>query len=154
LGKTPRLIVGTKKQIMLIRPYQAADQDAVGALWERCQLTRPWNDPVKDIQRKLSVEPGSFLIGVIEESIVATIMVGYDGHRGWVNYLAVEPSRQKSGLGRAMMAKAEKLLAARGCPKLNLQVRSGNAQAMEFYKRLGYGTDDVISMGKRLIADN
>jgi len=139
---------------MLIRPYQAADQHAVVALWERCQLTRPWNDPVKDIQRKLSVEPVSFLIGVIEESIVATIMVGYDGHRGWVNYLAVEPSRQKSGLGRAMMAKAERLLLARGCPKLSLQIRTSNAQAVEFYKRLGYATDDVVSMGKRLIPDN
>lgn len=139
---------------MLIRPYRDSDRDAVVALWQRCQLTRPWNDPIRDIQRKLFADPAGFLVGAIDDAIVATVMVGYDGHRGWVNYLAVEPARQKSGLGSALMAEAERLLLARGCPKLNLQIRSANAQAVEFYERLGYGTDDVISMGKRLIPDN
>ena len=138
---------------MQIRRYIQADEAAVVRLWERCGLTRPWNDPRKDIARKLAVRPDLFLVGVEAGEIVCSVMGGYDGHRGWINYLAVSPEHRRHGLGRALMAEAERLLLAEGCPKINLQVRSGNAEAIEFYRRVGYGVDEVISLGKRLIPD-
>ncbi len=88
---------------MLIRPYQDADQAAVIQLWERAGLTRWWNDPQKDIQRKLSVQPDWFLVGLVDEQIMASVMAGYDGHRGWVNYLAVDPPYRRAGHGRTLM---------------------------------------------------
>jgi ribosomal protein S18 acetylase RimI-like enzyme len=81
-------------------------------------------------------------------------MAGYDGHRGWINYLAVHPQHRRSGIGRRMMDEAESRLQAAGCPKINLQVRSKNAEVIEFYKRIGFKTDDVVSLGKRLEPDN
>lgn len=139
---------------MHIRAYaHPRDEPAVISLWQRCGLTRAWNDPAKDIRRKLAVQPELFLVGEIDGAIAATAMAGYDGHRGWVNYLGVEPARQGQGLGRAMMAEAERLLRAAGCPKINLQVRGGNAEALAFYARIGYATDEVVSLGKRLEQD-
>ena len=138
---------------MLVRPFETADEDAVIALWERCGLTRPWNDPRKDIRRKVRVRPDHFLVGVVNGEVAATVMVGYEGHRGWIQYLGVDPRRQRTGLGRAIMAEAERLLCAEGCPKINLQVRTSNSGAIEFYKRLGFALDDVVSMGKRLEHD-
>ncbi len=138
---------------MIIRPFVPADTDAVIALWQRCGLVRPWNDPRKDIARKLQVQPDLFLVGVREGRVVAAVMAGYDGHRGWINYLAVEPALQRGGLGQAMMAEAERGLRALGCAKVNLQVWRGNLAVMAFYSRLGYAEDDVISMGKRLEVD-
>jgi ribosomal protein S18 acetylase RimI-like enzyme len=138
---------------MEIRPFDLADEAAVIALWERCFLTRSWNDPVKDIRRKLRVQADRFLVGVLDGQVVATAMVGYDGHRGWIYYLAVAPEHQRKGLGRAMMAEAERLLCEAGCPKLNLQIRSTNQGVIEFYRRLGYSIDEVISLGKRLEHD-
>jgi ribosomal protein S18 acetylase RimI-like enzyme len=138
---------------VLIRPFEAADEEAVIGLWHRCGLTRPWNDPRKDIARKMKVRPDQFLVGVIDGVIVATVMAGYDGHRGWIYYLGVEPSLQKAGLGQAIMDRAEELLRAEGCPKINLQVRTSNEAVIAFYKRLGYALDDVASMGKRLEPD-
>ncbi len=138
---------------MLVRPFETADEDAVVALWERCGLTRPWNDPRKDIRRKVRVRPDHFLVGVVDGEIAATVMVGYEGHRGWIQYLGVDPRRQRTGLGRAIVAEAERLLRAEGCPKINLQVRTSNSGAIEFYKRLGFALDDVVSMGKRLEHD-
>lgn len=138
---------------MNIRPYSTGDEVAVMTLWERCELTRPWNDPRKDIQRKLTVQPELFLIGEQDEHIVATAMAGFDGHRGWINYLAVHPDVQRQGLGRQLVRHVEQALAAIGCPKLNLQIRTGNAQVIAFYQALGYGQDELISMGKRLISD-
>jgi ribosomal protein S18 acetylase RimI-like enzyme len=138
---------------MRIRSFQAADAEAAIALWERCGLTRPWNDPRKDIARKLRVQSELFLVGEIDGRIVATAMAGYEGHRGWVNYLAVEPTAQGSGLGRRLMTQIERLLLERGCPKLNVQVRATNASAVEFYRKLGYAVDDVVSLGKRLEPD-
>ena len=123
------------------------------ALWRACGLVRPWNDPRKDIRRKLGVNPEWFLIGESAGRIVGTVMAGYEGHRGWINYLAVEPGRQRAGLGRALMAEAERLLCAAGCPKINLQVRSTNAAVIAFYRRLGYAEDAVVSLGKRLESD-
>jgi ribosomal protein S18 acetylase RimI-like enzyme len=138
---------------MNIRVFKSSDEAAVIDLWERCGLLRPWNDPKKDIQRKLAQQPEGILVGLLEDEIVASVMAGYDGHRGWVNYLAVAPEIQKQGLGRAIMAGAEELLAQMGCPKLNLQVRGSNAEAISFYQSIGYQVDDVVSLGKRLEHD-
>ena len=138
---------------MHIRPFRLADQTAVIALWQMCELTRPWNDAGLDIQRKLAVNPEWFLVGELQGEVVASAMFGYEGHRGWVNYLAVHPAHQSQGFARAMMAYGEQLLLSAGCPKLNLQVRSSNSQALAFYARLGYGIDEVVSLGKRLISD-
>ncbi|HIQ44219.1 GNAT family acetyltransferase [Ectopseudomonas khazarica] len=139
---------------MLIRPFQPSDEAAVVDLWQRCDLTRPWNDPYKDIQRKLQVQPELFLVGEIDGTLVASAMAGYEGHRGWVNYLAVCPQQRQRGLARQLMAHIEKLLLAMGCPKLSLQVRDTNAAALAFYERLGYQVDASVSLGKRLIADD
>lgn len=188
--------------MMIIRSFDEAETEAVVELWNECGLTRPWNDPRRDIQRKLTVQPELFLVGVepqlvrvepallrvdpdrvpagprariggpdlgatpsthtptpaatpsTHRTIVATAMVGFDGHRGWVNYLAVAPAWQRRGYARQLMTEAEALLTARGCPKLNLQVRSGNSAAVEFYRSLGYIDDNTVSFGKRLIPDD
>jgi ribosomal protein S18 acetylase RimI-like enzyme len=138
---------------MQIRPYQPQDQDAVIQLWQACGLTRAWNDPAKDIARKSQVQPELFLVGTLEGVVMASVMAGYEGHRGWVNYLAVAPDQQGRQHARQLMREVERLLLARGCPKVNLQIRSGNAQVIAFYKAIGYDVDDVLSMGRRLIAD-
>lgn len=138
---------------MQIRAFQPADQAAVVELWRECGLLRPWNDPVKDITRKQSVRPDLFLVGVVDGRIAACVMAGYDGHRGWLNYLAVAPAQQRRGYGRAIVAEAERLLRAEGCPKINLQVRTANHAVIDFYRRLGYAVDDVASLGKRLEHD-
>jgi ribosomal protein S18 acetylase RimI-like enzyme len=122
-------------------------------LWRQCELIRPQNDPHRDIQRKLRAQPGLFLVGVMNEAIVATVMAGYDGHRGWLNYLAVAPDCRQRGLGRKIVAEAERLLRNAGAAKINLQVRTTNRQVIEFYRRIGYVVDDVVSMGKRLVDD-
>lgn len=138
---------------MLIREFQPTDEQAVIDLWIRCGLTRPWNDPGADIRRKLAVDPDLFLVGEAEGRIIAAVMGGYEGHRGWINYLAVEPDLQGQGLGRQIMAEVERRLLAKGCPKINLQVRDDNQQAIAFYEAIGYRMDRVISLGKRLIED-
>jgi ribosomal protein S18 acetylase RimI-like enzyme len=139
---------------MNIRPFRSEDEAQVVDLWTRCGLVRPWNDPHKDIARKLARNPELFLIGAMDGHVVATVMAGYEGHRGWINYLAVAPEHRRAGLGRTMMAEAERVLRAVGCPKINLQIRRGNAAVTAFYAALGYLEDDVISMGKRLEHDD
>jgi ribosomal protein S18 acetylase RimI-like enzyme len=94
-----------------------------------------------------------FLVGVLESEIVASVMAGYEGHRGWLNYLAVAPAFRCRGFGRAIVAEVERLLRENGCPKINLQIRTSNQTVLEFYRCLGYSVDDVISMGKRLAPD-
>ena len=138
---------------MEIRAFSPTDEDTVIRLWERCELVRPWNDPRKDIQRKLRVRPDLFLVGLLERKIVASVMAGYDGHRGWINYLAVAPEHQGRGLGRQIVEEAEQRLRAAGCPKINLQIRRSNAGVIAFYSTLGYREDHVVSMGKRLESD-
>jgi ribosomal protein S18 acetylase RimI-like enzyme len=138
---------------MIIKPYSPEHETAVIELWRKCNLIRPQNDPAKDIARKLKVDPELFLVGLIDGKVVATAMGGYDGHRGWVYYLGVDPSHRHKGLGRQMMAVIEEKLIERGCPKLNLQVLVNNPEAMRFYERIGYKRDEVLSMGKRLIPD-
>ena len=139
---------------MFIRPYQHEDESQVIDLWKRCELTRPWNDPAKDIRRKLAVSPDLFLVGVEGDKIIAAVMAGYEGHRGWINYLAVSPELRRRGLGRQIMDEAERLLREAGCPKINLQVRSTNRYVIEFYRAIGYTVDDVVSLGKRLEHDD
>ena len=139
---------------MLIRPYEHRDQVAVIALWDECGLTRPWNDPRLDIERKLTVQSDWFLVGEVDHAIIATAMFGYDGHRGWINYLAVSPKHQNKGYARELMSQGEQILISVGCPKINLQVRDSNTSARDFYEAIGYAQDQVISYGKRLIKDD
>jgi len=136
-----------------LRPFEERDEDAVIALWEACGLTRPWNDPRRDIARKLAVQRELFLVAVDDDEVIGTVMAGYEGHRGWINYLGVDPSRRGAGTGRALMAEAERLLRERGCPKISLLVREGNDAALGFYAALGYGRDAVVPLGKRLVDD-
>lgn len=139
---------------MQIRPYQPEDEKSVIELWRQCDLLRPWNDPHRDIQRKLRVNAEWFLVGVLDGQLVASVMVGYEGHRGWLNYLAVTPELQRQGLARAIVNEAERLLRDVGCPKINLQIRTSNSSVIDFYRALGYSKDDVVSMGKRLEHDD
>ena len=139
---------------MLIRAFTESDTDAVVQLWHDCGLVRPWNDPRKDIARKLLVQPELFLVGDLDGAVVASAMVGFDGHRGWLYYLAVAPPNQGGGFGRALVARAEQLLVDRGCPKLNIQVRGGNAGLINYYRALGFAEDGAVSLGKRLISDD
>ncbi|CAA0090996.1 Acetyltransferase YpeA [Halioglobus japonicus] len=138
---------------MQVRTFRESDRSAVIALWQACDLTRPWNDPDKDISRKLAAQPELFLVGERDGEIIASAMAGYDGHRGSVFYLAVAPGFQQSGYGRELMSNIEERLLAMGCPKLNILVRSANQHVLDFYHTLGYVTDDVVSLGKRLIPD-
>lgn len=138
---------------MKIRPYAVADRAAVILLWQACGLAVPHNDPGRDIDRKLKVDPELFLVGVEGPEVVASVMGGYEGHRGWINYLAVSPDCQRKGYGLQLMQAIEVLLRERGCPKINLQVRSANTAIIGFYQALGYKIDDVVGLGKRLEHD-
>ena len=138
---------------MLVRPFQLSDEESVIALWQACGLIRPVNDPRKDIRRKMAVNPELFLVGILDDQVIASAMAGYDGHRGWINYLGVHPDHQRKGYARKIMDEAEKLLQQRGCPKINLQVLISNHKAIEFYQRIGFAADQVVSMGKRLERD-
>ncbi|MFD1721087.1 GNAT family acetyltransferase [Amnibacterium endophyticum] len=139
---------------MLIRPFADADEDAVVALWRAAGLVRPWNDPHRDIDRKKRVQRDLFLVAEDAGALVGTAMAGYDGHRGWVYYVAVAPDRQGTGIGRLLMAEVEARLLALGCPKTNVLVRSGNEAVTAFYERLGYTADAAVGLGKRLIPDD
>ncbi|UOQ58236.1 GNAT family acetyltransferase [Leucobacter allii] len=153
-----------------LRAFDTADTEEVVALWKRCGLTRPWNDPRADIARKLTVQPELFRLAVerapvpeagaprgdvaAPEAIVGSVMAGYDGHRGWMYYLAVHPARRGAGIARALVADAEARLLALGCPKAMLMVRRDNGDALGLYDALGYRTDEVHVRGRRLIADH
>ena len=138
---------------MNIRPFQTADEAAVVSLWRKCNLTHPNNDPHKDIARKMRVNPELFLVAEADGQIVGSVMAGYEGHRAWINYLGVDPVHRRRGFARTLMAEAESRLLAMGCPKVNLQVRAGNADAIALYTALGYTKDDVVSLGRRLVED-
>ncbi|MEE8335956.1 MAG: GNAT family acetyltransferase [Candidatus Neomarinimicrobiota bacterium] len=138
---------------MEIREYLKIDERDVLILWEKCGLIVPWNNALLDIKRKLNVNRELFLVGVGEGKVIATAMGGYDGHRGWINYLAVHPDLRRYGFGREIMEAVEHLLKKMGCPKINLQVRASNKDVISFYQSLDYKDDNVISLGKRLIVD-
>jgi len=156
-----------------ITTFEPGDTEAVVDLWQRCDLVRSWNDPHKDIERKLKDSPELFFVmldtGVDQASaqaqtkaqtqpeqqrrIIAAAMAGYEGHRGWVNYLAVDPELRRASLGRKLMEHIEQELLKRGCPKINLQVRETNKDVLAFYASIGYQVDAAVSLGKRLIPD-
>ena len=139
---------------MAIGPYCEADEQAVVRLWRQVFAEAPaWNDPTVDIQRKLAVQRELFLVATLESEIVGTAMAGYDGHRGWIYYLAVSPSHHRQGIGSALMRRVEQALADLGCPKLNLQVRETNRGVVAFYRKLGYAVEERVSMGKRLLSE-
>ncbi len=138
---------------VVVRAYAPRDAESVVALWRACGLTRPQNDPHKDIARKLKVNPEWFFVAERGGEIVGTVMAGYEGHRGWINYLGVAPAWQRGGLGRRLMDEAEARLRAAGCPKINLQVRPDNRVAIAFYERIGFAVEGAISLGKRLERD-
>ncbi|MCC5810393.1 MAG: GNAT family acetyltransferase [Ectothiorhodospiraceae bacterium] len=138
---------------MNLRAFERSDEEAIIALWERCGLTRPWNDPRKDIARKLSEQPELFLVGTQDGELIASVMAGFDGHRGWVYYLAVAPEHQRRSHGRTLMAEVERRLHEIGCPKINLMVRATNADVQGFYRSLGYIEEDVVNFGRRLSED-
>ena len=139
--------------LMKISEFTDDQSDKVIALWGKCGLTRSWNNPEKDIARKNSDKNGKFLIGQIDEVLMASIMIGYDGHRGSINYLAVDPDFLGAGYGKILIAEAEQLLLAVGCPKINFCVRTDNNKVVEFYRQLGYAVEPVHLLGKRLIKD-
>ena len=123
--------------------------EAAVALWEACSLTRPWNDPRADARLALAGATSTILGGQVGGRLVATAMVGADGHRGWVYYLAVDPSLRGSGHGETMMRAAEAWVRARGMPKLQLMVRGDNRAAVKFYEAIGYGVEDCVVMSVR-----
>ena len=137
----------------VFRDFEPADTACVVDLWQKCELTRPWNDPVKDIERKLADLNGAFWVVCQGSVMVASVMIGYDGHRGTINYLAIAPELQRSGIGAELMRRAEAFLIDIGCPKLSFCVRKDNHAVLAFYDRLGYAADDVHFLGKRLIPD-
>jgi ribosomal protein S18 acetylase RimI-like enzyme len=148
-----------------IRAFDRGDTDEVIELWTAAGLTRPWNDPRLDIERKLDVQPDLFLVAVESPQgaqplpgesatrVVGSVMAGYDGHRGWLYYLATAASHRGQGVARALVGEAERLLRDRGCPKVQLMVREGNEEVLGFYDALGYERFSVANTGKRLIAD-
>ncbi|WP_247622695.1 GNAT family acetyltransferase [Microbacterium galbinum] len=138
-----------------VRAFEQADTDAVIELWTEAGLTRPWNDPRLDIERKLRVQPELFLVATDPEgvTVLGSVMAGYDGHRGWLYYLATAASHRGHGIARELVAEAERLLLALGCPKVQLMVREGNEAVLGFYDALGYERFAVANTGKRLIAD-
>jgi len=126
------------------------DEAAVIALWEACGLTRPWNDPAADFQCAVGGPASAVLLLREGEALAASVMVGCDGHRGWIYYLVVAPERRRQGLGRAMMEAAEAWLRARGAPKIQLMVREDNEAALGFYAALGLERQQVVTLGRFL----
>lgn len=136
-----------------IRSFTHTDTDAVVSLWQQTGLTRAWNNPYRDIERKLTEDPELFLVMEEKSKLIGTAMFGYDGHRGWLYYLAIDPACQHRGHARKLIAKGEEALRKRGCPKLELMVRDGNAAVIGLYEDLGYERQPVVTLGKRLIED-
>jgi ribosomal protein S18 acetylase RimI-like enzyme len=137
-----------------IIPFEEQFRSQVIALWEKCGLIRPWNDPDKDIDRKQSDRNGAFLLLLAADRLVGSVMVSHDGHRGSIYYLSIDPDYQSGGLGKKLMTHCEAYLKDLGCPKINLFVRRGNEAVMAFYEGLGYAEEAAVPMGKRLIPDD
>lgn len=133
-----------------IRAYRDEDRDAVVGLWTACHLVVPWNDPDADIALCRSKPNAALLVGTEDGRVVATVMVGHDGHRGWLYYLATDPGRRGLGHGRRMVEAAESWLAAEGMPKVHLLIRETNTTVAAFYERLGYARSPVTMMQKWL----
>ena len=131
---------------ILIRPFKEGDEEALVSLWNMCKLTVPWNNPHKDIARKLKVQAELFLVGYLEDKLIASVMAGYDGHRGWINYFAVHPDFQAMSYGKQLMDNVENGLRELGCPKINLQIREENDKIFSYYQKLGFVEEKRISM--------
>lgn len=136
-----------------IRPCRESDREAVIALWEVCGLTRPWNPPAADIALVRASGHGELLVAAAAGRVVGTVMVGHDGHRGWVYYMAVDPARQRRGLGARLLRAAEAWVAARGVRKLELMIRDSNLAVAAFYQSCGYRREPVAVMSRRLDRD-
>lgn len=139
---------------VVLRPLRDADVEQVVSLWHATGLTRPWNDPQRDIARARAVWPDLLVVAVDGDDVVGTVMAGYDGHRGWLYYLATASERRGEGIGRMLVADAERRLEGLGCPKVMLMVREGNDAVADFYDALGYARDATSVLGKRLIPDD
>ena len=135
---------------MRIQVFSEIYRNDVIQLWDRCGLLFPGNDPDYDITLKTGFQPGLFFIGLVEERVAASLMAGFDGYRGWLNYLGVDPDFRGKGYGKAILAHAVENLRKMGCPKINLQVRNSNRQVIEFYKKSGFYSHDVITMQVKL----
>lgn len=138
---------------MEIRVFRQEDFEEVITLWERCDLLRPWNDPEMDIERKLQHDADLFLVAEVGGEVVASLMGGYDGHRGSAYYLGVHPEFRGRGIANALLSRLEKKLIARGCPKIQIMVREENDLVIGMYERLEYEQQDIVMLGKRLIVD-
>ena len=138
---------------MEITECQEKHAGEVIELWFKCQLVVSSNNPRRDIERKLKVDRDLFLVGIINGKVIASVMGGYEGHRGWINYLAVDPAHRRKGYGRRIMQEVERRIRVKGCPKINLQVRATNDAVIKFYQSLGYADDKVLGLGKRLEED-
>ena len=139
--------------MIIFRNIKAGDEESVVRLWKRCELTRDWNDPYKDIRFAQEGQTSTVLVGIVGGRVVASVMVGHDGHRGVLYYLAVDPEFQKRGFGKSAVAAAETWLRDRGVWKINLMVRSENEKAGRFYEHMGYEINPVQSFGKRIDGD-
>ena len=137
----------------VIRTFFPDDEADVIDLWQQCGLVVPWNNPATDIQRKLSDSPNLFFVGLIGDELMASCMAGYDGHRGWIYFLAVKGPYQRQGFASRLVDHAETALKYVGCPKIDLMVRNTNENVISFYKSVGYDTDPVVVLSKRLIED-
>ena len=137
-----------------IRAIREQDERAVVELWHACNLVVPQNDPHKDIARKREVDEEWFLVGELDGVVIASCMIGYDGHRGCINYLAVHPDHRRNRYAARLLCEAETILRSVGCPKINLLVRSHNDSVLAFYDKMGFSENGCISLGKRLEEDS
>jgi len=137
-----------------IRKFEIIDENDVIALWKLCNLVVPQNNPKKDIEEKMNFQPELFFVGEFQNNIIASIMIGYDGHRGWLYYLAVHPDFQRRGFGTQLIDFARDCLSTLGCQKINVQIRTSNASVASFYKRVGFFEDHVFGLGKRIKKDS
>lgn len=152
--ETPRLAnTPLRNCAMKIRVYEKKDEQELIELWKTCHLVVPWNDPEKDIQRKLDENPELLFVGLKKDKIISSCMAGYDGHRGWIYYLAVLPAYRNQNYARQIVHHAENVLEKMGCPKINLMVRDTNTSVIEFYKAVGYHDDPVVVLSRRLKND-
>jgi len=137
-----------------IRSFSEEYTELLIELWTEAGLIKPWNDPYKDILRKMDEDPSMFFIGLNEKELIASCMVGYDGHRGWMYYLAVKKKHRNKGYAKQLVNYAEQVLKDQGCPKVELMVREDNTDVIDFYSIVGYNVETVKVMSKRLIPDN
>ena len=139
-----------KQMNLEINSYNPDYLNGVLNLWKNCSLIVSQNDPIEDIQKKLDFQPDLFFIGLLQGRVIGTVIAGYDGHRGWLNYLAVLPEYQRRGFGKQLVDRAVDALRALGCLKVNVQVRTSNVSVVDFYRNIGFLEEDRVSLGMRL----